>query len=159
MEGITIRDMSHDDLPDVYAIEKRSFATPWVPDSFRLELNSKDTILKVALMNDRIIAYICLRTILDVTHVMDIAVMLEFRHMGAGSQLFVNALQDLKILKPETKQMTLEVRESNISAIRLYEKFGFNEIGRRRRYYQKPPEDAVIMGCSINKDFLKSRYQ
>lgn len=158
MEGITIRDMVHDDLPEVLALEKRCFAMPWIPESFRYELNSNDAILKVAIMNKRIIAYICLRVILDMTHIMDIAVMPEFRRMGFGSLLFMNALQDLKMIKPETKQMTLEVRESNIAAIRLYEKFGFSEIGRRRGYYQKPPEDAVIMECGINKNFSKKRY-
>ncbi len=158
MEGITIRKMTHKDIAEVHAIEHRCFTTPWQVSSFEYEISNKDAILKVAVFNNQLIGYICIRSMLDVTHVLDLAVTPEFRHMGFGSLLLMNATYELRRLKPETVSITLEVRESNIAAIRLYEKFGFKEIGRRRGYYQKPHEDAVIMEHDINTDDSKLTY-
>ena len=149
MEGISIRKMKHEDLAQVHAIETRCFATPWQLTSFKYEIDNIDAILKVALFDLDIVGYVCIRTILDVTHVLDIAVKHDVRHMGIASILLSAALQELRTIKPETKNITLEVRESNIAAIRLYEKFGFYEIGRRRDYYKKPTEDAVLMGIDV----------
>ena len=145
MERLIIREMSRNDLPRVHAIENQCFTTPWQLSSFEHEIGNKDAILKVAVLNNQIIGYVCIRSILDVTHIIDLAVIPEFRRMGIGSKLLIDALQKLRILKPDTKHTTLEVRESNIAAIRLYEKFGFIEIGRRRGYYCRPHEDAIIM--------------
>ena len=152
MEGIIIREMSHDDLHQVHAIEDQSFTSPWRQSSFEYEIDNKDAVLKVAISDNRIVGYVCIRTIVDVTHILDMAVMPEFRRMGIGSRLLINSLQDLRRLKPDTISIILEVRESNIAAIKLYEKFGFKEIGRRRGYYQKPHEDAVIMERDLNAD-------
>ncbi len=149
MEGIIIREMTQEDLLDVHAIEKRCFTTPWQLSSFNYEINNKNAILRVVIFNKQLIGYVCIRSILDITHVLDLAVMPEYRRMGFGSLLLINALQELKRLQPETNIITLEVRESNIAAIKLYEKFDFKEIGRRRGYYTKPREDAVIMEQDI----------
>jgi ribosomal-protein-alanine N-acetyltransferase len=146
MAEIFIRKMFVSDLPQVLEIECMSFTTPWAISSFKYELGSKDAILKVAVFNDQIVGYVCVRTILDVTHVLNLAVIHKFRRMGIGSMLLHNALEELKQSKPEVSLITLEVRESNTAAIKLYEKFGFKVMGRRIGYYQKPSEDAVIMG-------------
>lgn len=149
MEGITIRRMSYDDLPQVHAIENQCFTTPWAISFFKYELTHRQTILKVAVFNNQIVGYVCLRTILDVTHILNLAVLPGFRRRGIGSMLLRNALQELMSLKPDTNLITLAVRESNTAAIKLYEKFGFKVIGRRTSYYQKPYEDAVIMELKI----------
>jgi len=149
LEGIKIRKMSHADLLQVHAIEKQCFTTPWGISSFEYELEHKLTILKVAVLNNRIIGYVCIRTILDMTHALNLAVLPEFRRQGIGSMLFRDALQELKHSGAGANVVTLEVRESNIAAIKLYEKFGFNIIGKRINYYQMPDEDAVIMGLEL----------
>ncbi len=141
--------MSHDDLPQVHAIENQCFTTPWAITFFKYELKHRQTILKVAVFNNQIVGYVCLRTILDVTYVLNLAVLPEFRRRGIGSMLLQDALQELISLKPDTNLITLEVRESNTAAIKLYEKFGFKVIGKRIGYYQKPHEDAVIMELKI----------
>jgi ribosomal-protein-alanine N-acetyltransferase len=151
LEGIIIRKMSYNDLPQVHAIEKKCFSTPWSINAFKYEITYRHAILKVAVLNNQIIGYVCLRTILDVTHVSNLAVLPEFRRRGIGSMLLQDALQELKHSGIETNLVTLEVRESNIAAIRLYEKFGFKIIGRRIGYYQKPPEDAIIMGLELKE--------
>lgn len=145
MEGIAIRKMSHDDIPLVYAIETRCFTTPWSISSFKYELTYRQAILKVAVFNNQIVGYVCLRIILGVTHVLNLVVLPEFRRRGIGSMLLQDAMQELISLQPVTDLMILEVRESNTAAIKLYEKFGFNVIGKRIGYYQKPSEDAVMM--------------
>jgi ribosomal-protein-alanine N-acetyltransferase len=152
LEGIKIRKMLHADMMQVYAIAKKSFTTPWQLSSFEYELANKDTILKVAVIDSEIAGYVCLRSMLDVTHLLDVAVTPEFRRTGIGSMLLKGALQELRRLKPDAGFITLEVRESNIAATKLYEKFGFKEIGRRRGYYQRPYEDAIIMELDMNAD-------
>jgi len=150
LEGLSIRKMRHEDLDRVHAIETRCFSTPWQLSSFKYEIDNIDAILKVALFHLDIVGYVCIRTILDVTHILDIAVKHDVRRMGIAKRLLGSALQELRTARPDTKNITLEVRESNIAAIRLYEKFGFDEVGRRRDYYKKPTEDAIIMGLDLN---------
>ena len=150
MEGITIRKMKHEDLPHVHAIEKQCFSTPWQLSSFEYEIDNIDAILKVAVFHVHIVGYVCIRSLLDITHVLDLAVKHDVRRMGIGSLLLVSAMQEHRRMKPGVKSLTLEVRESNIAAIKLYEKFGFDEVGRRRNYFKKPHEDAIIMGLDFS---------
>ncbi len=150
MEGITIREMSLNDIPEVIAIENRCYTTPWNVNSFRYELGNKRAILKVAVLDGRIIGYVCIRSILDETHLLNISVVPELRRTGIAGMLIFNVLQALRQLNPGTK-LTLEVRESNSAAARLYEKFGFKVTGRRRGYYKKPYEDAIIMGLELDE--------
>ncbi len=136
----------------VYEIAKQCFTTPWQLRSFEYELENRDAILKVAVLNVEIVGYICVRSILDVTHVMDVAVTPRLKRTGIGGLLLSNALQELRRVSPDINLITLEVRESNIAAVKLYEKYGFREIGRRRGYYTKPIEDALIMELDMNED-------
>jgi len=145
LEGLVIREMLYEDLSAVHAIENLSFTAPWQLNSFISELGNSDAVMKVAVFSGKVAGYVCIRAILDSAHVLDLAVIPECRRMGLGGLLLKNALQEIRISRPELKSVTLEVRESNIEAIRLYEKFGFTETGRRRGYYQRPIEDAVIM--------------
>lgn len=148
MEGIIIRDMLHNDLPEIITIEQRCHATPWNSNSFEYEVDNRDAILKVAVLNGRIIGYVCIRTILDMTHLLNISVLPGFRRVGIGSMLMHNVLQALKMLRPDEK-VTLEVRQSNHAAIKLYEKIGFHASGTRRGYYSRPDEDAIIMAMDL----------
>ncbi|MCK5426435.1 MAG: ribosomal protein S18-alanine N-acetyltransferase [Thermodesulfovibrionia bacterium] len=146
--------MSFADIQDVQAIEKQCFTTPWNISSFKHELGNKDTILKIAVFNEKIVGYICLRTLLDVTYILNLTVIPDFRRMGIASMLFRDALQELRKSKPDIKGITLEVRESNSAAINLYGKLGFKVTGRRNDYYQKPQENAVIMEMNISENVL-----
>lgn len=144
--------MHHTDLAQVYEIERQCFTAPWSINSFKYELEHETTILKVGVLNEQVIGYVCLRTILDITHVLNIAVLPKFRRRGVGSMLLSNALQELKQSGLKIKSVTLEVRESNLPAIRLYEKFGFKITGRRGGYYHSPDEDAVLMCIEMGKE-------
>lgn len=141
--------MSYEDLPHIHVIEKSCFTTPWDISSFKYELRHKSAILTVAVFGSRIIAYVCIRTILDITYVLNLVVIPNFRRMGIGTRLLQDGLRELTGLRPDTGLILLEVRKSNTPAIKLYEKSGFKIRGKRAGYYQKPNEDAVIMELKI----------
>lgn len=140
--------MLYADLPEICAIENESFSTPWSMNSFDHELMEPHSILKIAELNGHIVGYICLRVMLDITHILNLAVAPPWRRMGIGSMLLETALDELEAMQEETDFITLEVRASS-HAIMLYEKHGFRVIGRRKNYYHKPQEDAVLMGMEI----------
>ncbi len=148
MEGINIREMSSSDLDKVLEIEGLCHATPWTSNSFEYEIRNKEAVLRVAVLGGQVVGYICVRTILDLTHVLNLSVLPEFRRLGIGSMLLNSVLLTLRELNSDC-DLTLEVRESNIAAIKLYEKFGFVISGRRRDYFKKPEEDASIMKLDI----------
>lgn len=150
MEGIVIREMRRSDLPQVCAIESESHTAPWSNNSFEYEIKNKDAFLRVAALDGKITGYLCIRMILDLISLMNLTVSPEFRRMGIASMLLNDAIQGLRPLKPGA-EITLEVRESNTSAIRLYEKHGFSVTGKRRRYYKKPDEDAIIMNLLLRE--------
>lgn len=137
--------MSAEDLQEVYAIERACSAAPWSTRSFEYEIGNKDSVLKVSVIGKKIVGFVCLRIMLDTTHVLNIAVLPGFRHRGRGSALLREAVSALKHIRPDLESCTLEVRESNTAAMRLYEKSGFVRTGKRVQYYTDPCEDAVIM--------------
>ena len=145
MEGIAVRDMTVADIPPVYAIESQLYLSPWSEITFNHEIHNRDAILQVAVADKQIVAYICIRTILDETHVMKVTVLPDYQRRGIGEALLQSAIRNLKEQRPYVRKLTLEVRESNLAAIRLYDKMGFRIKGRRKKYYREPDEDAVIM--------------
>ncbi|MDO8281591.1 MAG: ribosomal protein S18-alanine N-acetyltransferase [Thermodesulfovibrionia bacterium] len=145
-----IRDMDFADLDEVYSIEQESFTTPWSMASFEYELMEEDAILKVAVIDDHIAGYICMRTIADITHILNLAVTPAFRRENIASILLNSALDELRHTQEDVDYITLEVRESS-PAVRLYEKHGFKAIGRRKHYYHKPVEDAILMGLEMEE--------
>jgi ribosomal-protein-alanine N-acetyltransferase len=150
LEGLIIRGMAPADLLDVFSIETEAFSTPWSISSFRHELTERYSILKVAILNERVVGYICLRTMLDITHILNLAVTPGYRRRGIASWLLIEALDELSNRQKEADFITLEVRASS-PAVKLYEKLGFRVIGRRKGYYHKPLEDAILMGLDVEK--------
>ena len=149
MEGIIIRDMSGHDLSAVHMLETICDTTPWSVNSLRYEIDNKESSLKVAVRDDKVIGYVCIRTLLDITHVMKVTVLPDYRQSGIGSALLSDSLKNLISLKSDVEYVTLEVRESNNAAIKLYNKFGFKKSGRRKNYYKNPSEDGIIMQLDI----------
>lgn len=131
------------DIPEVLNIERASFTTPWSEASFFSEIQSKNSIAKIAELNGVVVAYICIKHIEDECHILNLAVHPDYRRCGIAKALLSNIIQELS--EEECKFFYLEVRASNYAARRLYEKFGFKTVGIRKRYYINPTEDAVIM--------------
>jgi ribosomal-protein-alanine N-acetyltransferase len=141
-EPLEIRRLSYADLPQVIAIERRAFPTPWSLAMFVLELSKPSGICLAALRDGRIVGYLICSRYDTVWHVMNVAVDNRLRREGIAGTLLTRLFE-----RADTpgEQYTLEVRTSNAPAISLYEHFGFRSAGLRRGYYHDNKEDAVIM--------------
>jgi [ribosomal protein S18]-alanine N-acetyltransferase len=139
---LEIRPLTYADLPEVIAIERRAFPTPWSLAMFVLELSKPSGICLAGLLEDRIVAYLVCSRYDTVWHLMNIAVDINLRRQGLATSLLERLFE---LADRPSEQYTLEVRTSNEGAIRLYERFGFRAAGRRRAYYHDNREDALIM--------------
>jgi [ribosomal protein S18]-alanine N-acetyltransferase len=139
---LDIRRLTYADLPQVIAIERRAFPTPWSLAMFVLELSKPSGICLAATSEERLVGYLVCSRYDTVWHVMNVAVDDRLRRRGIARSL----LTRLFVLADRpSAQYTLEVRTSNDGAISLYEGFGFRTAGRRRAYYHDNREDALIM--------------
>jgi [ribosomal protein S18]-alanine N-acetyltransferase len=139
---VTIRRLTYADLPQVIAIERRAFPAPWSLAMFVLELSKPGGICLAAVDGKAVRGYVVCSRYDTVWHLMNIAVDPELHGQGIGSALITELIAQVA---DERARITLEVRQSNAPAIRLYERFGFRSAGLRRRYYQDNGEDALIM--------------
>ncbi len=140
-QSVTIRSLGYSDLPQVIAIERRAFPTPWSLAMFVLELSKPSGICLAAIEERRIVGYLICSRYADVWHLMNIAIDPPVRRRGIATAL----LEEMIARAGDEASYTLEVRPSNGHAIALYERFGFRSAGTRRRYYQDTGEDALIM--------------
>jgi [ribosomal protein S18]-alanine N-acetyltransferase len=136
-----IRPLTYSDLPQVIAIERRSFPTPWSLAMFVLELSKPSGICLAAEDDGAVVGYLVCARYADVWHLMNIAVDPAARRHGVASSL----LEEMLERAGQDESFTLEVRTSNAPAIALYERFGFRSAGTRPRYYRDNGEDAMIM--------------
>ena len=139
--AIEVRRLTYADLPEVVAIERRAFTSPWSLAMFVLELSKPSGICLAACAGDELLGYVICSRYDQVWHLMNIAVAPESRRAGVAGQLLTRLFDEARGVLP----FTLEVRVSNHQAIAMYERFGFRAAGTRRRYYQDNGEDALIM--------------
>lgn len=146
---IEIRPLGYSDLPQVIAIERRAFTTPWSLAMFVLELSKPSGLCLAAVDADRgrLAGYLVLSRYDTVWHLMNVAVDPARQNQGIGRQLLEQMIERAGV----EEQYTLEVRSSNAPAIRLYESFGFRSAGKRPRYYRDTGEDAVIMWRTVDQ--------
>jgi [ribosomal protein S18]-alanine N-acetyltransferase len=150
--AVQIRPLVYPDLPEVLAIERRVFPTPWSLAMFVLELSKQTGICLAAtervkdgagtVEHERLVGYLICSRYDTVWHVMNVAVDLHRQRMGLASRLLAELYARVD---DEQARFTLEVRRSNAVAIHLYEREGFRAAGTRRRYYQDNGEDALVM--------------
>jgi ribosomal-protein-alanine N-acetyltransferase len=145
---VVLRPMRLDDLAEVVQIDRQSFALPWPERSYRFELqeNPASHMLVAESAGEAptaVAGYIGFWLIADEAHISTLAVRPDLRGQGIGTELLRAALARARALGAES--ITLEVRPSNAQAIRLYERFGFEAVGRRPRYYRDNDEDALLM--------------
>ena len=139
---LRLRRLTYGDLPQVIAIERRAFPTPWSLAMFVLELSKPGGICLAALREEELVGYLVCSRYDTVWHLMNVSVDPDQRRMGIATTLLRELLE--RIDDPRAR-VTLEVRRSNQAAIALYERFGFRHVGVRRRYYHDNGEDADIM--------------
>jgi ribosomal-protein-alanine N-acetyltransferase len=139
--AVEIRRLTYADLPQVVAIERRAFTTPWSLAMFVLELSKASGVCLAATVETELAGYLVCSRYDTVWHVMNVAVDPDRRRRGIAIALIAALLERIG----DDAQVTLEVRRSNGGAIALYERFGFKSAGVRPRYYADNGEDAVIM--------------
>ncbi len=146
--SVTLDVMRPSDLPEVMAIEGLSFSEPWTEEMFLHELSS-ERIAEVVVASveeragSRVAGFLCAWIVAGELHINNIAVHPGYRRRGVASQLLEETLRRAKARGAEAGY--LEVRASNDAAKALYERYGFKTVGRRRNYYDRPREDAVVM--------------
>jgi [ribosomal protein S18]-alanine N-acetyltransferase len=141
---VHIRPMVEIDLPEVAAIEQASYAFPWSENIFRDCLRVGYTCRALDL-SGQVIGYGVMSLGAGEAHILNVCVRNEFRNLGFGRRLLEHLLE--RASASGVTEAFLEVRPSNLAAIRLYQHLGFEQIGIRRGYYQAPDgrEDAIVL--------------
>lgn len=146
--GVRIRPAERDDLDAIRDIEVRAFGDPWSRDSFASLLHERLVLFAVAVDDaQRVAGYVVAWFVAGEGEIGNVAVDPALRGRGIGRQLLEHAIVDAR--RRGVGQIYLEVRESNAAARRLYEQRGFSAIGRRRRYYRNPVEDALVLRLTL----------
>ncbi|MFL2980342.1 MAG: ribosomal protein S18-alanine N-acetyltransferase [Methylophilaceae bacterium] len=137
-----------EDLDEIVNIENKSHLTPWTKKNFT-DADNANNLFKVLKSESNIIGYYIALFAAEECQLLNITVRLELKKKGFGQLMLKNLVEECR--KKNIINIFLEVRASNSSAIRLYEKNGFNEIGIRKNYYKVPDgqEDAILMGLSL----------
>lgn len=152
----SLRPMTVDDVVAAAAIEQASFERGWTPSAFRRELTENRVArYVVADAGGEMVAFAGLWVVLDEGHVVTVAVHPLWRRRGLG-QLMVHALT-VVALEHGLDSFTLECRPSNEAALALYRKYGFYEVGRRRRYYADGEDALILMTESLASAVYRSR--
>lgn len=139
---MTIRGMLPDDVGEVKALLDTCFgSSAWSEQSILSELEKPDSYCTVAVKYGVIVGYLAFEQIADEGSIIEIAVRPDCRRQGIAKSLIESASDASEGLG----EVFLEVRESNIPAVALYERLGFERIAFRRDYYDAPKENAVIM--------------
>ena len=134
-----------DDLTDVEALRRVSFANAWGAEALRWELKNTD-VARLYLMRSPggvLVAYCACWMIFDELHINSLAVDGAWRRRGLARRLLAEVFRDS--IAAGARSATLEVRQSNTPARALYESLGFRVEAVRRDYYQEPREDALIL--------------
>ena len=141
---MTIIQMTSAHVPQVAQLERVCFQDPWSEQSIASELENPLSLWLVAMEEDRLLGYVGSQTVLDETDMMNVAVDPAARRQGVARALIQELTAQLK--QRGSRKLSLEVRASNLGAIRLYESLGFARLGCRPGYYRNPREDAWILG-------------
>lgn len=145
---VTFRKMVVDDIDAVTAIEQVAHYHPWTKNL----LTDAITAYQTWLMFDQqqLLGYGMIKVVVGEAELLNIAIAPSQQNKGYGKRLLSHLMAEAE--KLQAVECFLEVRESNHSAYKLYESFGFNEVGRRVNYYPAPngkKEDALIMACLL----------
>jgi ribosomal-protein-alanine N-acetyltransferase len=149
--NVVLRRLEPEHLDDVEEIERASYPTPWSRAMFAAELRKPGSLaLGAFLDDDTIVGYALVSRYVDAWHVMNIAVTPSYRRRGIATTL-LERLLEVTAGDPR-RGHTLEVRVSNVGAIRLYERLGFQSRGIRRGYYTDNREDALVMWRDVDPE-------
>lgn len=144
---IKIVNMSKKHIKDLAELEKECFNTPWTEKQLEEELESEYSLFLVALNDETVAGYVGCQTTIDGGYITNVAVFTNMRGKGIAQKLLFELSN--KIKEKNLEFITLEVRVSNESAINLYKKMGYQEVGKRKNFYKNPKEDALLMTINL----------
>ena len=142
--------MQHADLDEVVALEESVYPHPWSSSNFVDSLNSNYEAWVLRDQHGELLGYFLLMAIVDEAHLLNVAVSAERQGQGLGRFLLNQSVACARGLGMES--VLLEVRPSNLRALEIYERYGFQHIGRRKGYYpaaNQQREDAIVMRFSL----------
>jgi ribosomal-protein-alanine N-acetyltransferase len=133
------------DLDRVMDIERQSFRTPWSRQVFVEEMDREWAYVDVLRPRGAgtVLGFVNYWLVRDEVHILNVAAHTAHRRRGVATQLLAHVIGFAR--RRSCRYATLEVRRSNMAAIRLYEKFGFKPVGVRPHYYAEDNEDAIVM--------------
>ena len=153
--NLSVRRMTLEDIQAVVDLDQISFSLPWPERSFRFELTDNPASrCWVAEADARVVGMVVAWLFVDEAHIATIATHPDYRRQGIARKLLTYTLQSA--IREGARSSFLEVRASNLPAQEMYRKFGYVEVGRRKRYYRDNDEDAILMNLEkINADRLR----
>ena len=140
---ITFHNITEKDANELSRLDEECFSSPWSEHSFLNEAKNPLAQYVIAKSDEEIIGYAGYWQVIDEGQITNIAVLKDYRRKGIAHKMLERLIKKAKEMKITV--LSLEVRESNIPAINLYEKFGFKKIGTRKDYYKNPKENAILM--------------
>ena len=141
LNEIEIKKMVSKHIYDITLLEKECFSKPWSRESLESELKNVNANFFVATLQEKVLGYIGSHVYSGECYISNIAIFKKYQGQKVGSKL-LEAFIDF--MKNKCEFISLEVRKSNLPAIKLYEKYGFKKIAERRNFYRTPQEDAFI---------------
>ena len=145
-----ISPLTAETVPGVAAIEQACFSTPWSEESIRQELNNDQALVYTLCVCKEVAGYLGAHIVLDEAYVTNLAVLPAFQRKGFGRRLLAAMIDACQ--KRKCAFLSLEVRESNNAAQALYRSCGFALCGRRKNFYEKPTEDALIFTREFSQE-------
>lgn len=137
------------DLDEILEIEEESFSEPWSKSGMEFEIDSDDTYVPIVRDKGEMFGYLVLHCFGDEAELFRVAVRKKYRNMKIATKLLISAQKFAQ--RNGIEKIFLEVRQSNINAIKLYTSGGFEKLGVRKNYYENPKEDAIIMVCNTGR--------
>ncbi len=149
VQKVTVREIADGDVEKVRWLEEISFPDPWSAEGIRESMRQDYTRLFGAWHGEMLVGYAIIYFTIDEGELVRIAVEPSFRRAGVASLLLGEFFRISR--EAGKKRALLDVRESNEAAIKLYTKAGFETDGRRKNFYAKPEEAAVLMSRELGK--------
>ena len=144
---MNIHPMTENYLEQVASLEVCCFSKPWSREALKEELGNPQAVFLVAEENGEVLGYVGMHVVFGEGYMDNLAVFPHARRKGVARELIETLIAWLK--QHDGLFLTLEVRLSNQAAISLYQSLGFEEAGRRPRFYQEPVEDALLMTLTL----------
>ena len=143
MNNLFFEKMNQSHISAIAEIERQCFSKPWSENAIDAELENESAYFYVAKLNGEAVGSIGMHCAADECYIANVGVLKKYRNMGVGSALVKYAADTAQ--RMNMSFISLEVRPSNTTAVRIYERLGFERVGLRKNFYSEPKEDGAIM--------------